>query len=114
MAASRATRKNDSSRVRKTVRGSVSKKSGHSDKDVSISLRLPSEMLEQVDTRAHARRLKTPRNRWILEAVYEKLDREADEESIRVAEDRLQAIREGRSHAIPLEQVMREHGNLEG
>lgn len=95
--------------------GSTAAKSAQSSKtEATVNLRIPADMLAQVDKAVKRRRLPTPRHRWLLEAIDEKLEREMDAEDIRIAEERLLAIREGRSHTIPLEQVMREHGNLEG
>ena len=45
-------------------------------KPTPILLRLPSEVLSQVDTALKSRRIKTPRHTWILEAIVEKLERE--------------------------------------
>lgn len=42
----------------------------------TILLRLPPELLEQVDTALKARPVKLPRHTWILEAIHEKLSRE--------------------------------------
>ena len=44
-------------------------------KTAPIVLRLPAEMLEQIDAAVRSRPVKTPRHTWILEAVYEKLAR---------------------------------------
>ena len=41
-----------------------------------VVLRIPTAMLEQIDTAVKARPIKTPRHRWILEALYEKLSRD--------------------------------------
>lgn len=41
-----------------------------------VVLRVPTEMLEQIDTSVKARPIRTPRHTWLLEAVYEKLARE--------------------------------------
>ena len=43
---------------------------------VPVILRLPGEMLEQIDASVKARPIRTPRHTWLLEAVYEKLGRE--------------------------------------
>ena len=42
-----------------------------------VKLRIPAAMLRQVDAAVATRRLKTPRHSWILEAIDEKLQREA-------------------------------------
>lgn len=41
-----------------------------------ILIRIPIEILDQVDTDLSSRPLKTPRNTWILEAILEKLERQ--------------------------------------
>jgi hypothetical protein len=46
------------------------------DKDaIPVILRLPEDVLQMVDASVHARRIKTPRHTWLLEAVLEKLER---------------------------------------
>ena len=42
-----------------------------------IVLRLPTELLEQVDSLLKHRPVRLPRHTWILEAVYEKMKRES-------------------------------------
>lgn len=46
-------------------------------KVTSVILRVPSEIIERVDEAVQGRRIKTPRHTWLLEAIVEKLDREA-------------------------------------
>jgi hypothetical protein len=41
-----------------------------------ILLRVPSEVLTQIDAIVSSKRIKTPRHTWLLEAVFEKLERE--------------------------------------
>jgi len=41
-----------------------------------VILRIPTEILEQVDQALQSRPLRTPRHTWILEAILEKLSRE--------------------------------------
>jgi hypothetical protein len=48
-------------------------------KAASVVLRIPAETLARIDQAVQARRVKTPRHTWLLEAVMEKLDREAAE-----------------------------------
>lgn len=48
----------------------------HQDGTVAVVLRLPNEMLEQIDASVKARPIRTPRHTWLLEAVHEKLSRE--------------------------------------
>lgn len=42
-----------------------------------VIVRVPDQLLEKVDTAVQARPIKTPRHTWLLEAIIEKLDREA-------------------------------------
>ena len=44
---------------------------------VAVILRVPSEMLEQIDVSVKSRPIRTPRHTWLLEAVHEKLSRES-------------------------------------
>ena len=46
------------------------------DATTAVVLRIPAAMLEQIDAAVKARPIKTPRHRWILEALHEKLSRE--------------------------------------
>jgi hypothetical protein len=58
--------------------GSVGGKNGGQERDaVPVILRVPEDILEKVDARVLARRIKTPRHTWLLEAVLEKLERES-------------------------------------
>lgn len=43
-----------------------------------ILVRLPSDLLSRIDLSVKRRRIKTPRHTWILEAIVEKLEREAE------------------------------------
>ncbi len=44
-----------------------------------LKLRIPVDLLKRVDEAVSSRRPAPSRHQWILEAVYEKLDREASE-----------------------------------
>jgi hypothetical protein len=58
--------------------GSVAGKNGGQEKGtVPVILRVPEDILEKVDASVQARRIKTPRHTWLLEAVLEKLERES-------------------------------------
>jgi hypothetical protein len=58
--------------------GSVAGKNGGQAKDtVPVILRVPEDILQKVDASVQARRIKTPRHTWLLEAVLEKLERES-------------------------------------
>jgi len=46
-------------------------------KTASVVLRLPPDVLARVDRAVEARRVKVPRHTWLMEAVIEKLEREA-------------------------------------
>lgn len=58
--------------------GSVGGKNSGQERDaVPVILRVPEDILEKVDASVQARRLKTPRHTWLLEAILEKLERES-------------------------------------
>jgi hypothetical protein len=58
--------------------GSVAGKNGGQEKNaVPVILRVPGDILQKVDASVQARRIKTPRHTWLLEAVLEKLERES-------------------------------------
>jgi hypothetical protein len=46
-------------------------------KTAPVVLRLPPDVLARVDRAVKARRVKVPRHTWLMEAVIEKLEREA-------------------------------------
>lgn len=60
--------------------GSVAKREGGEKrpehKPQFIQLRLDRDFLTKIDAVLHKRKVKTPRHTWILEALYEKLERE--------------------------------------
>jgi len=74
----------------------------------SVSLRLPEKLSKRL-TRL-AKRTGRTKTYYMIEAIREHLD---DLEDLYLAEQRLIALREGRSKSVPLEAVMRKHG-LEG
>ena len=47
-----------------------------SGKAASVILRVPADVMERIDQAVQARRIKTPRHTWLMEAIMEKLDRE--------------------------------------
>lgn len=60
--------------------GSVAGKNGGQAKEkdpVPVILRVPEDILERVDASVQARRIKTPRHTWLLEAILEKLEKES-------------------------------------
>lgn len=48
--------------------------------EVALTVRVPPTTLQRINVLVKARRNKIPRHSWLLEAIYEKLDRE-DQES---------------------------------
>ncbi len=42
-----------------------------------ILIRVPSDVIKQIDNIVSSKRIKTPRHTWLLEAVFEKLERES-------------------------------------
>jgi hypothetical protein len=44
--------------------------------EIALTVRVSPAVLEQIDQRVRARRVKTPRHAWLLEAIYAKLDSE--------------------------------------
>ena len=73
-----------------------------------IAVRLPATVEKRLDRLA--RRTGRTKSYYIREALLNHLN---DLEDIYIAEKRLEDLRAGRSHTIPLEEVMREHGNRE-
>lgn len=70
-----------------------------------LAIRLPKEIEQRLDALAKATgRTKTF---YAREAILEYLD---DLEDIYLAEKRLEDIREGRTHTVPLDDVMRRYG----
>lgn len=45
-------------------------------KAVLVNLRIPGDVLTRIDRAVAARRVRTPRHTWLMEAVLEKLERE--------------------------------------
>lgn len=61
--------------------GSTAAKSVQNSKtEAIVNLRIPTDVLNQIDEAVKQRRLPTPRHRWLLEAIFEKLDREQGRE----------------------------------
>lgn len=58
-------------------KGGTPSSTGNSEESVScVVLRLPTEMLQQIDACVKARPIRIPRHTWLLEAIHEKLSRE--------------------------------------
>jgi RHH-type rel operon transcriptional repressor/antitoxin RelB len=73
-----------------------------------LAIRLPEKIEKRLDRLA--KRTGRTKTYYAREAILQHLD---DLEDIYFAEKELQAVRSGRSQAVPLEEVMRRHG-LEG
>ena len=60
-----------------SVGGSIDRSTpAPSNKPVSVVLRIPPDALAKVDQSVEGRRVKVPRHTWLIEAIYEKLERE--------------------------------------
>jgi hypothetical protein len=57
--------------------GSISQRQDAEQKEKPVILRVPEDVLERIDAIVKARRIKTPRHTWLLEAVLEKLEKES-------------------------------------
>ncbi len=56
-----------------------SKEKGEDKTVQSLKLRIPTELLEEIDQLVASRRPSPSRHQWILEALYEKVDGEKEE-----------------------------------
>jgi len=74
-----------------------------------LAIRLPANIEKRLDRLA--KRTGRTKTYYAREAILRHLE---DLEDIHIAEKRLEDLYAGRSHAVPLEAVMRKHGNLEG
>jgi hypothetical protein len=59
--------------------GTPGKTAGDEARTTPILLRLPAGLLERLDAALKDRPIRQPRHTWILEAIYEKLTREASD-----------------------------------
>jgi hypothetical protein len=60
--------------------GSTAENIGISEKTVRekpIIIRIPSDALERIDRIVKSKQIKTPRHTWLLEAIFEKLEKES-------------------------------------
>ncbi|MDQ3750716.1 MAG: hypothetical protein M3367_17125 [Acidobacteriota bacterium] len=57
--------------------GSVAQSDGRQTGEKPILIRIPAEALEKIDEIVSAKKIKTPRHTWLLEAVFEKLEKES-------------------------------------
>lgn len=46
--------------------------------EMLVNLRLPFDVIQQIDLVVSKRRIKTSRHTWLMEAIYEKLEKEKD------------------------------------
>jgi len=74
-----------------------------------LAIRLPANIEKRLDRLA--KRTGRTKTYYAREAILKHLE---DLEDIHIAEKRLEDLRAGRSKTVPLEAVMRKHGNLEG
>ncbi len=74
-----------------------------------LAIRLPATIEKRLDRLA--KRTGRTKTYYAREAILKHLE---DLEDIHLAEKRLEDLRAGRSKTVPLEVVMRKHGNLEG
>ncbi len=74
-----------------------------------IAVRLPAAVEKRLDRLA--KRTGRAKSFYVREALVNHLEALED---IYIAEKRLEDLRAGRSRTIPLTEIMREHGNLEG
>ena len=56
--------------------GSVAESNGKEAGDKPILIRIPVEALKKIDEIVSAKKIKTPRHTWLLEAIFEKLERD--------------------------------------
>lgn len=56
--------------------GSIAENSDKATVDKPILIRVPVEALKKIDEMVGAKKIKTPRHTWLLEAIFEKLERE--------------------------------------
>jgi len=63
--------------------GSPGGKTSESTETTPVILRVPAAMLNQIDALVKAQPIKTPRHRWMLEALYEKIAREEEQQASR-------------------------------
>lgn len=56
--------------------GSVAESNDKESGDKPILIRIPAEVLKKIDEIVSAKKIKTPRHTWLLEAIFEKLERD--------------------------------------
>ena len=56
--------------------GTAAKNEPDKAKEKSVLVRVPGNVLERIDSIVNSKTIKTPRHTWLLEAIYEKLERE--------------------------------------
>ena len=55
-------------------------KQGKSKNEQTVNLRLPENILNEIDNLVSLRRIKISRHTWLMEAIIEKLDRESSKD----------------------------------
>ena len=65
--------------IQAVIRKGLSGSPGPADdeEEAQVKLRLPAALLRRVDAAVRAQPIKTPRHRWLIEAIVEKLGRES-------------------------------------
>jgi hypothetical protein len=65
--------------IQAVIQKGLSGPSGQADdeEEAQVKLRLPAALLRRVDAAVKAQPIKTPRHRWLIEAIVEKLGRES-------------------------------------
>jgi hypothetical protein len=65
--------------IQAVIRKGLSGPSGQleDEEEAQVKLRLPVALLRRVDAAVKAQPIKTPRHRWLIEAIVEKLSRES-------------------------------------
>lgn len=48
--------------------------------EMLVNLRMPSDIVQQIDLLVSKRRIKTSRHTWLMEAIYDKLEKERNDE----------------------------------
>jgi len=56
--------------------GSVATPVKEKERTLSVQLRVEKDLLDRIDSLVANRQIKTPRHRWFLEAIHEKVERE--------------------------------------
>ncbi len=57
--------------------GSIAQNDGKHLGEKPILIRIPADVLEKIDEIVSAKKIKTPRHTWLLEAIFEKLEKDS-------------------------------------